>query len=176
MDRDFHLIREMKNGDTAAMEQFVRQYYPLIRQYCQIHVLDRGYAEDLTQETFERFFRSLSEFHYTGKTLNYLYVIAGNLCKNFYKKKKETPVNVSQENLPNSGPSLYSVEDRLDLEKAMEQLPDEFREVVILYYFQGLKLKEIAEILDIRLPLAGYRLAKARKLLRVLLSEEEHHE
>ncbi len=173
MDKDFFIIQKMKKGDSKASEQFVRQYYSKIRQYCQIHILDRGYAEDLTQETFERFFRSLSKYCHKGKALNYLYVIAGNLCKDFYKKKQEYAAAVSVEEMADNSLSLNSVEDKLDLERALLQLPYEFRDVVILYYFQGLKMKEIAQMLGIELPLVSYRLQRAKELLNILLKRGE---
>lgn len=58
-------------------------------KYCSYHCYDTEYAEDLTQETFVNFFAKLSDYHYQGKTMNYLYTIAGNLCKNHCKKKKD---------------------------------------------------------------------------------------
>ena len=59
--------------------------------------------------------------------------------------------------------SLDNVLNRVMVEDAIERLPEELREVVILYYFQGLKLIEIAGVLKIGLPLAKYRLGQARK-------------
>lgn len=173
MDKDVFIVRKMKKGDAKASEQFVRQYYAKIRQYCQIHVLDRGYAEDLTQETFERFFRSLPMYRHNGKALNYLYVIAGNLCKDFYKKKQEPTADISVEEMADNSLSLSAVEDRIDLENALLQLPYEIRDVVILYYFQGFKMKEIAQMLGIKLPLVSYRLQKAKERLTILLERRK---
>lgn len=88
MDTDFLLIRKMKQGDEDAFDRFVHKYYEEILSYCSRHYYDTEYAEDLTQETFLHFFTKLSDYHYKGKTKNYLYTIAGNLCKDYYKKKK----------------------------------------------------------------------------------------
>lgn len=89
MDSDFLLIQKMKNGDEQALESFVRKYYPMILQYCRLHIHDFGHAEDITQDTFERFFRTFEEYRHYGKAANYLYVIAANACKDYYKKKSE---------------------------------------------------------------------------------------
>lgn len=59
------------------------------------------------------------------------------------------------------------------LEWALEQLPEEFRQVIDLYYFQEMKLTEIASALGIGLPLVKYRLKQARTRLQVLLGKEE---
>ena len=62
------------------------------------------------------------------------------------------------------------------IEQVLEQLPEESREVLTLYYFQELKLTEISDTLQIGLPLVKYRLQKARKQLRELLGKEEFNE
>ncbi len=89
MDTDFLLIQKMRQGEENAFDLFVRKHYEEILKYCHFHCPDLSYAEDLTQETFLHFFERLSDYHYIGKTRNYLYTIAGNLCKDYYKKKKE---------------------------------------------------------------------------------------
>lgn len=170
MDEDFLLIRRMKNGDEQAIETFVRKYYPRILRYCHLHVSDPGYAEDLTQETFARFFRTLKEYQHYGKALNYLYVIAGNLCSDYFRKPPELPL----EELPEQtvdGPEPMDL--RLDVRLALEKLPPELREVTILFFFQEVRQKEIAGILGIGLPLVKYRIKRAKELLAGYLGKEE---
>ena len=89
MDSDFFLIQKMKNGDDGAIESFVRKYYPKIFQYCLLHIRDRGDAEDLTQETFLKFFQSFERYQHRGKCSAFLYAIASNACKDYYRKAKE---------------------------------------------------------------------------------------
>lgn len=138
MDADFLLIRKMKQGNDDAFDQFVRKYYEEILKYCNYHCHDAEYAKDITQETFIRFFINLSEYHYRGKTKNYLYTIAGNLCKNFYKKKKEAILedNLFETTYVQDTRQLDIVLDHIIIEDAIKKLPKELREVVILYYFQ----------------------------------------
>lgn len=76
VQNDFLLIRKMKQGDDDALDLFVHKYYQDILNYCHYHCSDKTYAEDLAQETFVHFFSKLSDYHYRGKTLNYLYTIA----------------------------------------------------------------------------------------------------
>lgn len=66
-------------------------------------------------------------------------------------------------------PQTEGVLNKLFIEEALKRLPDEFREVIILHYFQELKLAEIADILNIGLPLVKYRLKQARMKLENLL-------
>ena len=92
MDADFLLLRRMRQGDEMAIEEFVRKYYPLVLRYCRLHLWDTGEAEDVTQEVFARFFRTLPQYQHSGKAANYLYVIAGNLCRDSFKKIRPLPL------------------------------------------------------------------------------------
>ncbi len=174
MEIDFLLIQKMKRGDEDAFEIFIHKYYVKILNYCVYHCPDPSYAEDLTQETFVRFFTKLSDYHYMGKTINYLYTIAGNLCKDYFKKIKNSVVEerVLEEQEETSQSRVDELLDRIAIETALNRLPDELREIVILYYFQDLKLTEIANVLQIGLPLVKYRIKKAKLKLENLLKED----
>ena len=169
MDSDFLLIQRMKNGDEQAIDVFVNKYYPMIMRYCRLHIRDCGHAEDITQETFECFFRTLDRYHHYGKAVNYLYVIAANACKDYYRKK-DVPVT---EILPEQ--SQYSeehFEKYVDVHLALDSLPQEIREVAVLFFCQEIKQKEIARILGIGLPLVKYRIRRARELLAEYIGGE----
>lgn len=180
MDRDFLIIHKMKNGDDAAMEVFVRRYYPLILKYCYYHIAIKSFAEDMTQETFEKFFHSLPDYHHREKTLNYLYTIAGNLCRDFYKREKRQCPGIINEQVKRGiykdeviqRDQAEETDCRIDMERALEMLPEELKEVIILYYFQELKLSEVAEVLKIGLPLVKYRIKRAKEMLGEILKEE----
>ena len=93
MDADFLLIQKIKKGNEQAMDQFVSKHYSKIYQYCLLRVRDHGYAEDLTQETFLKFFQAFERYKHYGKALNYLYVIAGNLCKDYFRKEDRIEIS-----------------------------------------------------------------------------------
>ena len=145
MDADFLLIQKIKKGNEQAMDQFVSKYYPKIYQYCLLRVRDHGYAEDLTQETFLKF------FHF----------------------RKEDRVEISE--LPEEIPieHMRRVEKRVEIYEALDKLPEEIREVVILFFFQGISQKEIARMMDIKVSLVKYRVSRAKKLLAEYLGEGE---
>jgi len=170
MDSDFLLIHRMKNGDDTAIETFVRKYYPVILRYCHLHIHDQGYAEDATQEVFARFFRTLSQYKHYGKAQNYLYVIAANICRDFYRKPEE----ITMDELPEQPVcEMEPLDLRLDVRGALDKLPQELREVTILFFFQEVKQKEIAKIMNIGLPLVKYRIKRAKELLAGYLGKEE---
>ena len=161
---DFLLVHWARAGDEEACTKLVKKYYPAIYQYCLLHIYDSYDAEDLTQEVFSSFFASLYRYKEYGKVKNYLYTIAGNTVKNYYKKKKDIPM----EEPPEYENDKNNVEDtgiRLDIEQAVRKLPEELREVAILFFFQELKQREIAELLGIKLSLVKYRIGRAKELL-----------
>ena len=170
MDIDYLYICQIKNGDAKAGERLIRKYYEEILRYCYLHVPDRGYAEDMTQETFERFFDSLKRYEHHGKTKNYLYTIAANLCRNYHKKIKDVPMDDVPEQRVEPIPK---VETKLDVYAALDQLPIELKEVTILYFFRDRTQKEIASILGISQTLVRRRLERSKQRLREFWEKEE---
>ena len=164
MDSDFFLIQKMKNGDDGAVENFVRKYYPKIFQYCLLHIRDRGDAEDLTQETFLKFFQSFERYQHRGKCSAFLYAIASNACKDYYRKVREQYVEEVPEKAEEDQ-DMGTAEIRMDVENAVARLPEELKETAILFFFQGMKQREIAKLMDIKLSLVKYRVTRAKKLL-----------
>ena len=160
MTSDFLLLQKIRNGNNHAGNQFVEKYYSFIYQYCFLHIHNQECAEDMVQETFVRFFGALMSGAEIGKAKSYLYSIAGNIIKNYYKKKKEILLD-----------QLPDIEIRLDVERALDLLPEEIKETAILFFFQGLKQKEISDLLHIKLSLVKYRVSKAKELLSKQLEE-----
>lgn len=170
MDRDFFLIQKIKNSDEKSSEIFVSKYYPQIFRYCFLHTKDYQESEDLTQEVFMSFFFNIDRYKNYGKVLNYLYVIASNKCKDYYKKKKDIYVDDMQkvEHICLGNKYMSSIEElqlRIDVENALEKLPNEIKEVAMLFFFQGIKQREIAKILNIKLSLVKYRVNRSKKIL-----------
>ncbi len=179
MDEDFFLVLQIRNGKEEAVEKFVRKYYRSIVNYCYGKVRDYMYAEDLTQQTFLNFFQALGRYEHRGRAKNFLYVIAGNLCKNFYEQQERSPRTVLQEEsgeiMPDEKTVHFSTKlaEAVSIEDALMLLSKEQREVITLYYFQELKIREIAEILGQTQSNIKYRLKAAKKQLREILRKED---
>ncbi len=175
MDADFILVQRMRRGDDAAFELFINKYYTDILRYCLYHCFDREEAKDLAQETFLEFFKHFREYIHQGKAKNYLYVIASGKCKDLFRKGKELPLDPEElalrmERAEGGGREAAGFDPeklatRITVREGLLSLPEEFREVIVLRYYQELKLSEIAEILGIGLPLVKYRLKRGKALL-----------
>ena len=82
-----------------------------------------------------------------GKIQSYLYSIFGNLLKNYYKKKKDLLTKQMPEISENR---LIEIEIRLDIDQAVDRLPEEIKETAIFFFFQEIKQKEIVDLLNRR--------------------------
>lgn len=120
----------------------LQDQYRKIFQYCSSRIASRETAEDITQETFLRFYEH-PEYQQSGKELQYLYTIARNLCIDEYRKKPEDP-------LPEDIPEEHSQEqdwiDRFALRAVLDTLPEEDRDIIVLRYVSGLSVAEIAKL------------------------------
>lgn len=175
MEADFLLVQKMKQGDDGAVEIFVKKYYPKILRYCRYHLADPACAEDVTQETFEKFFCSLGDYRHYGKAGNYLYAIAANACRDHARKKREPAADMADEFFvaaAGSADNTAGVAGRLDVDAAIQGLPEELRQVAVLFFCLDVKQREIAKILNIGLPLVKYRVKRARELLAATLERE----
>lgn len=120
----------------------IRDQYQKIFRYCSSRIASRETAEDITQETFLRFYEH-PEYQGSGKEIQYLYTIARNLCIDEYRRKPEDP-------LPEDIPAEHGGEpewiDRLALRAVLDALPDEEREIIVLRYVSELSVADIAKL------------------------------
>ncbi|MGL4338704.1 MAG: RNA polymerase sigma factor, partial [Turicibacter sp.] len=144
-------------------------HYDKIYRYCYFKVKDQTLAEDLTQETFLRYFSQTSYLN-QGKQLAYLYTIAKNLCLNEYARYKVLPLNEEVEFIPTE---LIDLETGITVRQAVQTLPQDLQEIVLLRYSNELNMSEIAAITDISRFAVYRKLKTAIKQLKQLLREED---
>ena len=98
-------------------------------------------------------------------------MIAGNICKDHFRKEGRIEVSELPEEIPIE--HMGQVEKRVEIYEALDKLSDEIKEVVILFFFQEISQKEIARMMDIKVSLVKYRVSRAKKLLAEYLGEGE---
>lgn len=147
------------------------QYNRLLR-YCYMKTEDRFLAEDITQEAFLRFWQSRS-YRDTGKELAYLYTIARNLCIDEFRRPAAEDIDEHGE-IADGSASAVPFEDRIVLEQALEKLPDELREMVVLRYVSGLSDAEIGELFSISRFAVHRRIREGLNILKDLIGEERN--
>lgn len=145
----------------------LEDHYEKIYKYCYFKVKNRHLAEDLTQETFLKFF-SQHTYISRGKPLAYLYTIAKNLCTDSYKKL--TVDNLEEVEMKES--MLEVLERNITLEKAVRSLSQELQEIIMLRFVNELSMAEISKITGISRFSIHRKINKALGQLKVVLREE----
>lgn len=174
---DEWLVQRMAEGDQAAFEAFIHRYHGPLLGYLERHLRNHEKAEDLVQETFLRLLRQLQRASIPAQIRPWLYKVALNLCRDYWKSISYR--NDQQTDLPFSerqdeGPSVIEIferqETRKEILQSLDQLSSIQREIVLLRFYQELKLQEISNIMDIPLSTVKTNLYQALKKLRSQLN------
>lgn len=142
--------------------------YEKIYRYCYFKVKNAQLAEDLTQETFLKFF-SQSSYINRGKTLAYLYTISRNLCIDAYKKQELLPLD--NDIVVES--DLATCEEKLVVRQAISTLPQDLQEIVLLHFANDLSIIEISKITELSRFAVYRKIKNALNKLKLFLSEED---
>ncbi|MEA3364653.1 MAG: sigma-70 family RNA polymerase sigma factor [Candidatus Hydrogenedentes bacterium] len=178
------LVARARTGDAEAFAQLVRRYEQGVVAFCQRMVHSRDDAEDLAQESFIRVYRYLGRLRPEAKFSTALFGIARNLTLNFLRDSRRrgrgktqslTREDASQAplhdetNNPGRQARLREIE-RL-IERALERVSPEHREMLILRELNGLDYDAIAAVTKCPKGTVKSRLARAREQLRLQLLE-----
>ena len=165
--KDDFLIKRIRAGDEDAAEELVRGYYPQIMRFCRWQCGSRELAEDLTQETFFKVFRSLDQYRRRGHFKAWLFCIARSVCVDELRKRRieyEPDIDISE--IGDEYDGIRHVEDEDELYRLLSGLSDEQKEAIILHYMEGFSYREIGEILNIPYRTVQSRVNLAIKTLR----------
>jgi RNA polymerase sigma-70 factor (ECF subfamily) len=176
---DDQWMREFQEGDVPAFEELLARWRGPLLALARSLTEDWATADDIVQETFVRVYEQRREYIPSGRFPSWICTIARNLC---YDKLREPAPLALEPDMPlvlwlgASGgrpePATESVADErlAQVERAAEKLPPPMREAVMLKYYHGLKIKEIAEIQDCPAGTVKSRLHYARKRMEELVS------
>jgi RNA polymerase sigma-70 factor (ECF subfamily) len=163
----------MEHGTTHDMEKEFKiafgDYGDAIFRYCLMKVSQVPLAEDLTQETFMRYWQSLRAGKEMTNTRSLLYTIANNLAKDWYKRKKADSLDARMELGHEPRAEGITAEELSAYREAIDAIDDmdvRDREVLHLAYVEGLDPRDIAEILDETTNVVSVRLNRAMKRLK----------
>ncbi|WJM09151.1 RNA polymerase sigma factor [Paenibacillus sp. PK1-4R] len=152
---DEELIQEIREGSRAAMEVLVKRHYKSIFAYVYLKTGEYHTAYDLTQEVFVKMMNSLNKYQNTGQFSHWLLKIAVNHCRDYYRgrefKQQQRESELTEDAFPASEQqNVWNIfHKRFQNEQVMRavlSLPDHQRDAVILNYYNGLKIREVAEL------------------------------
>jgi len=168
-------MMQIASGDVDAFESLVYHYQNKAIKFCYAQLNDYHLAEEVSQETFLRLYKSVKHYRPEGNLNGFLYKIMLNLCRNAYKKTtRNKPVSDELININKSEDSsplqtMEVQESKMAVRSAIDKLPAKYREIIILRELEELKYDAIAKLLQISLDEVKVRLFRARKQLNELL-------
>jgi RNA polymerase sigma-70 factor (ECF subfamily) len=182
---DEELVARAMGGDLDSFNQLVLRWERPIYALAYRVIGREEDARDVAQETFLRAFRALSGFKGQAKFSSWLYRITLNLCRDWIRRERRTPIALAPEGidlveLAGEAVDTVSVDELVSrrelsraVAKAMAQLPDEQRTAIILKEYHGLTFQEIADLLDCPLSTVKTRLYQGLTVLRRTLQQGE---
>lgn len=182
------LVRRAQGGDYPSFEELVKRYEKKIYNLAYRFTRNRDDSNDVLQETFMQAFRGIVNFKGKSKFSTWLHRIAVNIC--LMKKRKnararmvslDKPVSIDDREELNvqlrddwtKSPlaTLENEEVKETISRAVDSMPEQYRNVFVLKGSNGSSNKEVAEILNISVPAMKSRLHRARLFLRDELSK-----
>jgi len=176
-------IRLAQQGDVAAFERLYHLHSRRVYSLCLRMVGNTAEAEDLTQEAFLQLFRKIATFRGESAFSTWLHRLSVNVVLMKLRRKSATETSLEEMTEPDEEAGsrrrdfgaadlqLSGSLDRVNLQRAVEQLPPGYKAVFVLHDVQGFEHNEIAEIMHCSIGNSKSQLHKARMRLRDLLHE-----
>jgi RNA polymerase sigma-70 factor (ECF subfamily) len=168
-ESDETLAARAERGDREAVALLVRRLSPRLYGFIQRYHPDRDDCDDLLQETWIRALSSLGRFDPRKRFSTWLFQIALNLCRDLARRERTRSAFRKSAREARNGLTGMSAERRADSIRAMqaiETLPIEQKEVLLLRYYHGLAEAEVAEIVGCPRGTVKSRLHQAVKAVR----------
>lgn len=172
---DVALVHRAAAGDRAAQGELARASFRCVLAFCQSRVCQPADAEELTQETLIRALLDLSTLDDRTRYDAWLRGIASHVCADWHRRRRkvaDTDLRDAEAPEQFDPMELAAIADeRLMLQSRIRELPEELREVLLLFYYEEYSYDEIADWLGIARTTVSERLTRARKLLKSRLSQ-----
>lgn len=171
----------VQGGDRDAFRIIVERYEPKLIRYARRFLFDADDAKDIVQDVFVKAYVNIQSFDADRRFSPWLYRIAHNEFINVLKKKTKERGNVSVSlfDFDVLFPHL-SIKDGADapaqrgelramLERSLDAIPAKYKEPLVLYYFEDLDYREIADVLRIPISTVGVRLQRGKAMLKKIV-------
>jgi len=180
MRSDEELMAGYVAGDRAAFDELFKRYAPILLRVLARQLRSPEEAHDLVQQTFLQLHRARNDFRAGARLRPWLFTIALNLKREHFrrvKRRPEAPLELDGRSDPAVQPSGA---ERADAEKtvrrALEQIPDDHREVIVLHWFEGLSFAEVSEVVGASVSAVKVRAHRGYVALRRLLADSGNPE
>lgn len=154
------------------LSDLIAEYGDSILRMCYLYLKDYHLAEDVVQETFIQVYNHYDSFRQKSSVRTWIIQIAINLCKNQMRTKWFSLGKESEFPLLSSTEAYDGILDRERLITAIGNLKPDYREAILLFYYQELSVREIAQLLKKKENTVKQRLKRAREQLKQELKED----
>lgn len=172
-DVEDRLALRCKTGDLSAFDELVSRYQLRLFRFAYRFLRDRAEAEDAVQESFVRAYRALQTYRPDGYFSSWIYCIVLNECRRRVRGKRPT-VGLEMApaaSLPDPQQSVLTQERHRQLRTALDSLPEHYRVVMCLFYFDDLSVEQIARALSLTESAVKVRLHRGRERLAKRLGD-----
>ena len=152
-----------------TLDALMRQHGSRLLRLCAMNLRDASLAQDAVQDTFLKAFRQFHRFRGDADALTWLTAIAINVCRDYRRTAWFRHVDRRVDDLPEQTAN-FPFPDNTVITEVMN-LPDQYREVILLRYYQDMKQKDVAAALHLSDRAVRQRLHKANAILRERLKE-----
>lgn len=163
------------NKDSPDITKLIKLYSNDILRMCLVYVKDYHLAEDITQETFIKVYQKLDTFKKKSNIKTWIVSIAINNCKNTLKKNSKEVAPLEDLTLTYNE-NFSKNETKISVTESISKLPNKYLEIIMLYYYQELSIKEISRILKVPQSTVKTRLKRAKEKLKIYLKEDLFYE
>lgn len=178
---DYELVQKCLSGNQGSFAEIVARYKKLIYNVVYNFIGNSPDLKDLFQEVFLRVHKSLANYNPDYQFSTWVVKIASNVCLDQLRRKRSEQMTMEDitevsDNRPNPE-DQYIARERLEkIRKAVQELPEDYRILVILFHQQELSYEAMGQILDQPITIIKNRLYRARLMLRDKLSVDKKGE
>ena len=178
-DQETSIINQINKGDTQAFAVLVDRYKDLVFTLAIRMLKNREEAEEVSQDTFVKVYKSLAKFKGDSKLSTWVYKVAYNTCLDRIKKnnrrQNEVAIDSFTENqiktLDNALEAMETAEQQKTIQDCLQQLASKDSFLLTLFYFEELSLEEISHIVNMEPNTVKVNIHRARKRLAHILKQ-----
>ncbi len=187
---DLRLLEELRNGRDSALNEIIDRWERPLASFAWRYVQNETDTQDLVQETFVKVYKNKDRFRPDTKLSAWLFTTLANQCRNFSRWKRRHPtvalynsreetsdplttVTLDPADLSPTPDTSAETNDLIDhLKEAIDKLPHDLKTTLLLYQYEGMSYKEIAEVVGCSPKGVETHLYRTRKQLKKLLKSK----
>ena len=178
---DQEIIEKILKGQGELYEEIIKRYKNGVYSLCMRMIRNNEDAKDLAQDAFIKAYQNLDKYNSEYKFSTWIFKVASNLCVDHLRKLKTQTLPYDDKlSMPHDTASAEDIyihkSNKRQIEKAIQDLPEEYRVLVILYHKEGLSYEEMSDMLKLPMSKVKNRLHRARNRLKEVLKDIKKEE